>query len=97
MFRHVSLFRWNATTTDAQVQALHTALQALPEVIPELRDYRVGPDAGLVDGNWDFTVVAEFDDAEAWRAYLDHPAHRGVVAEHVQSMVDERAAVQYHC
>ncbi len=93
----MSLFRWTAGTTDAQVQALHQALRRLPEAIPELRDYRVGPDAGLTDGNWEFAVVTEFDDVEAWRVYLAHPAHQRVIAEHVRSMVAERAAVQYHC
>jgi hypothetical protein len=91
------MFRWVVGTTEEQVQALHQALRRLPEVIPELRGYRVGPDAGLTEGNWEFVVVAEFDGADAWRAYLAHPAHQQVIAEHVRSMVAERVSVQYHC
>ena len=97
MFRHVTMFRWVSGTTEEQVEALHQALRRLPEDIPELRGYRVGPNAGLTEGNWEFVVVAEFDDAVAWRAYLAHPAHRQVIVDHVRSMVAERASVQYHC
>lgn len=70
------------------------ALRRLPTAIPELRDYRVGADADLTEGNWDFAVVADFDDADGWRTYTDHPAHREV-AVRIRSMVVERAALQY--
>lgn len=91
------MFRWATGTSEEQVQGLARALRRLPGAIPALRAYRVGPDAGLAEGNWDFVVVAEFDDAEAWRAYLAHPAHQQLIAEHVRTMVAERASVQYHC
>lgn len=97
MFRHVAVFRWVAGTTDRQVQALHHALGELPAAIPELRHYRSGTDIGLVDGNWHFAVVADFDDAAAWQAYALHPAHQQVVDEMIRPLVAERAAVQYEC
>lgn len=95
MLRHVVVFRWAAGTTDQQIDALRRGLEALPAMIPQLRDYRVGPDAGLVDGSWDFAVVADVDDAAACRAYLDHPAHEKVAAELIRPLIAERAAVQY--
>ncbi|MDP9403125.1 MAG: Dabb family protein [Actinomycetota bacterium] len=97
MFRHVAVFRWTAGTTDQQVQALHHALGHLPAAIPALRQYRTGPDAGLVNGNWDFAVVADFDDAEGWRVYTAHPAHQKVIVELIKPVLAERAAVQYEC
>lgn len=91
------MFRWKQGTTALQVQALHEALRGLPALIPELREYRTGPDLGAVDGNWDFVVVADFDDAGGWDVYTWHPAHQEVVAELIRPMAAERAAVQYEC
>ena len=95
VFRHVALFRWADGTTAEQKQAISDGLARLPSLIAELRDYRFGDDAGLSDGNWDFAVVADFDDAEGWHAYRDHPEHRRVVSEHIGPVAAERAAVQF--
>ena len=75
MLRHVVLFRWGDGTTQEDTQAIRTALGRLPDRVPSLRDYRFGHDAGLVEGNWHFAVVADFDDEAGWRAYRDHPEH----------------------
>ena len=32
----------------------------MPELIPEIRDYRFGPDLAINDTNWDFVVVGDF-------------------------------------
>jgi hypothetical protein len=95
MFRHVALFRFTPESTPEQRQAMTDALRALPAQIPELRDYHVGPDAGLVDGNWDYAVVAECDDEAGWRAYTDHPAHQRALIDIIRPIMAERAAVQY--
>lgn len=97
MFRHVAMFRWAPGTTDEQVDELRRALRELPAAIPELRDYRMGTDAGLADGNWDFVVVADVVDAADWQAYIDHPAHQRVVVEILRPLIGERAAVQFEC
>lgn len=95
VLRHVALFRWVDGTTGDQKRAIRDALARLPSLVPELRDYRFGDDAALVEGNWDFAVVADFDDADGWRAYREHPDHQRVVAEHIQPVAAERASVQY--
>lgn len=95
MFRHVSLFRWRPGTSAEQVQAFHDALSLLPAAIPEIRAYKPGADAGLVQGNWDFVVVADFDDPDGWRTYVHHPAHQQVIDEHVRGLLGDRAAAQY--
>ena len=95
IFRHVVLFRFRPEATAAQLAALERALAALPGQVPQIRAYRFGADAGLVPGNFDFAIVADFADDEAFRAYVDHPAHQRLVAEHVRPLTAERAAVQY--
>jgi hypothetical protein len=95
MFRHVVLFTWTEDATEAQKHALAGELRKLPSVIDVIRLYHVGPDAGINPANFDFAVVADFDDADGYLAYRDHPAHREVVEKYVNPIVTRRAAVQY--
>ncbi len=48
----------------------------------------------MVDGNWDFAVVADFDDEEGWRTYTADATHQQIIAERIRPIVAERAAVQ---
>ena len=92
--RHVVVFRWNGDVTDADVAAIDVALAALPTQIPSLRAYHHGADLGLGEGRWDYGIVAEFDDADGWRAYDQDPAHQRVLTELVRPRIAARAAVQ---
>ena len=89
------MFQWTADATDAAKVAAADALTALPPQIPTVRDYRFGPDAGLADSNWDFVLVADFDDEAGYLTYRDHPAHQAVIADVLQPMIAQRAGVQY--
>ena len=97
MIRHVVLFRWTPEATAEQKQRVAAELSRLPALVPSLRDYRLGANLGLNPGNFDFAVAADFDDADGYLAYRDHPEHRAIVAEFIQPIVTERAAVQYEC
>jgi hypothetical protein len=91
---HVVTFRWQAHVTEADVDALEAALAGLPAAIPAIRDYHCGRDLGLRQDNADFGVVALVDDAAAFDAYMNDPAHKQVVAERIRPMTAERRAVQ---
>jgi Stress responsive A/B Barrel Domain len=95
MFRHVVLFRWTEDATDGQRATLVKRLNELPGLIPEIRAYAIGDDAGVNTGNFDFAVVADFADRDAYVVYRDHPAHRAVIEECILPIRAERAAVQY--
>lgn len=97
MLRHVALFTWAPGATDAEIAAVTEGLTALPGQIPEIRDYRVGADLGLGEGNHDFAVVADFDSVAGFHAYRDHPAHRAVLETRIRPILAARAAVQYEC
>jgi Stress responsive A/B Barrel Domain len=95
MIRHVVLFRWTPQATAEQKQRVQAELRALPPLMTGLRSYAAGPDAGLAPGNFDFAVVADFEDTASYLAYRDHPAHRAVVAECIAPIRQDRACVQY--
>lgn len=94
MIRHVSLFSFAEGVTAAQREAVTSALEGLSAAIPELRDYRFGPDAGINAGNFDYGVVADFDDVDGYLAYRDHPEHRRVLVEVIAPIISSRSAVQ---
>lgn len=95
VFRHVVMFRWTPETTDAAKAAVSLGLAALPEQIDTLRDYRFGPDAGLAEGNWDFAIVADFDDEAGYFTYRDHEAHPALIVDVLRPIIAARAAVQH--
>jgi len=95
MLRHVVLFTWKSEVADGSVRAFADGLADLPPLIPEIVSYRFGPDMGLGGGNDDFALVADFADAEAYRRYAEHPAHRHLIAELLLPILGGRHAVQY--
>jgi len=96
VIRHVAVFRWNPDTPPAAVEAFASGLGGLPALIPEIRSYRFGPDAGLgMSANADFAVVADFDDADGYAAYARHPAHQDVIVQLLRPIVADRLSVQF--
>jgi hypothetical protein len=95
MIRHVVMFTWDDEMTDEMEKQLATELTALAPKLAGLRSYHCGPDAGLVDGNFDFAVVADFDDAESYLAYRSNPEHQEIISRLSEPHAKSRAAVQY--
>jgi hypothetical protein len=95
MVRHVVVFTWSPEATEEQIAAVVDGLSGLPAQIPQLRDYRFGPDVGVVEGNGDFALVADFDSFADFAAYRDHPAHQAVLGTRILPILAARAAVQY--
>ncbi len=97
MIRHVVLFTWSEDATEKQKAALTAELTELPGRIPEIRSYKFGPDAGINPGNYDFAVVADFDNEDDYLVYRDHPAHRELILGFITPILESRAAVQFSC
>jgi hypothetical protein len=57
--------------------------------------YHVEPDLGLVEGNFEFAVVAGFDDLEGYQVYRDNPEHREIIGKFIQPIAAQRTAVLY--
>ena len=95
MIRHTALFKWAAEATDEQKQAAATEVAKLPSIVPAIRAFASGPDAGFAERNFDFAVTADFDDEAGYFAYRDDPAHREIVQRYVTPIAAQRAAVQY--
>lgn len=89
------MFKWNDDVTDADIDAASAGLSGLPALIPEIKAYHHGRDAGISDGNFDYVVVGDFDSPTGYETYRDHPDHVKVVNELFAGKVADRSAVQY--
>jgi hypothetical protein len=95
MIRHVAVFTWDDEMTDEMERQLATELTALAPKLAGLRSYHCGPDVGLVEGNFDFAVVADFDDAGAYLAYRNNAEHQDIVGRLSGPHAKSRAGIQY--
>ncbi len=95
MIRHVVLFTWDDGMTPALERQLVAELTALGPKLAGLRSYHAGPDAGLVEGNFDFAVVADFDNADSYLAYRGNAEHQEIIGRISGPHVQSRASVQY--
>jgi hypothetical protein len=75
MVRHIVLIKWKPETNAEQIQAFADGFASLRESISVVRGMYYGPDLGLMDGTFDYAMVADFDSAEDWHTYRDHPDH----------------------
>jgi hypothetical protein len=94
VIRHVAVFRWKPEATAEQKALVASELGRLPSIVPSIRSFVLGPDAGISPGNADFAVTADFDDEAGFVAYRDDPTHRGIFTEHIAPITAERAALQ---
>jgi hypothetical protein len=87
--------RWKPGPSDAQKQAVREGLAALPAAIPEIRSYQCGDDAEIAEGNYEFAIVADFDNRSDFQTYSAHDAHQKLISEHIRPILQDRAAAQY--
>lgn len=95
MIRHVVLFTWDDGMTDELERQFAAELTALAPKLSGLRAYHAGPDAGLVEGNVDYAIVADFVDEASYLAYRDHPEHQDIITRLSRPHAKSRASVQF--
>jgi hypothetical protein len=95
MFRHISLLRWKPEATSAQRAAVPETLRRLPDLIPTIRAYTLGEDVHETEGNYDLSIIADFDDKAGYVVYRDNPDHQRMISELIRPILESRAAVQY--
>lgn len=75
--RHVVIFKYKETATDAQIQEITDAFKALKDQIPGIIDFEHGVNDSPEGKNLGFThaYLMTFENAEARDVYLPHPKH----------------------
>jgi hypothetical protein len=95
MLTHIWSMSFTDDTTPTQRDAFITAMTALPTQIDGVTSFRSGTDLGLNPGNYDVSIVAEFADADAWKNYIEAPAHVAFVTDHVTPLCASWGAIQF--
>ena len=95
MIRHVVMFKFREDADEAQRQAVHDAIATMPDATGVTETYAIGPDFGLAEGNFDFAVVGDFADQDAYLTYRDHPEHQRIVFDIIRPAITDRAAIQF--
>jgi hypothetical protein len=95
VLRHIVMFRFATDTPPDKIEHLAEGLRSLPDQVPQVRGFTFGRDLGLREGNWDYAVVADFDDVDGWKAYAADPVHQQVIAERITPIITERTSVQF--
>ncbi|HEY9263277.1 MAG TPA: Dabb family protein [Mycobacterium sp.] len=92
MIRNVVLAKLKTGYDTAEVESIQEGLRNLN--CPGTRNYTVGTDAGLRDGNWDFVIVADFEDTAAYRGYDEDAEHNRLRAR-LAPFIDQVARAQF--
>lgn len=81
LLRHVVLFKFKDSATEAQVDAIVKAFGELPSKIPEIVEYQWGTDVSIEGKANGFThcFLVSFADEAGRDVYLPHPAHKAFV------------------
>jgi hypothetical protein len=95
MIRHTVLFRWKAEATEDDKQQVANEVAKLPSMVPSIRAFASGADAGVAEGNYDFAVTADFEDLPGFFEYRDDPGHREIIKRYIVPLAASRVAVQF--
>uniref|UniRef100_A9AB56 Stress responsive alpha-beta barrel domain protein n=1 Tax=Methanococcus maripaludis (strain C6 / ATCC BAA-1332) TaxID=444158 RepID=A9AB56_METM6 len=98
MIKHIVMWKLKENDKDNEklenVKIIKTNLEALKEVIPEIKYIEVGIDSKKFENNYDVVLVSEFNSFEELDVYQKHPEHLKV-GEFVKSVAEIRTAVDY--
>lgn len=93
MIRSILLIKFTPEATDAQIEAFGQALAAVP--FERRRHFEFHRDIRLTDDAMDATVIADFDDEDAYRAWVADPGHHEVRSKFLDPIRAQRDRILY--
>jgi Stress responsive A/B Barrel Domain len=91
MIRNIVLMRGRSGHDPARMEEILEELRAMR--IPGLGRMWAGSNLGLREGNWDYGIVADLEDAEAYRRYDTDAEHNRIRGELVP-LIEQTARCQ---
>ncbi len=84
MLRHIVMWKFQDVAQGRvrveNVRRAEEMLRELPSLIPVIRTFEVGTNAGTDPDSYDLVLSATFASLETLKTYSDHPDHQRVVA-----------------
>jgi quinol monooxygenase YgiN len=93
VIRHVVLFQFTDDTTVEQIDDYERSLVDYVATLEGVESYLVGRDARINPGTYDFSIIAEFADEAAFRAYFDGARHKEI-QRNTAAMIAAKASSQ---
>jgi hypothetical protein len=93
-FRHVVMMKFADGLDHEFIDTVRERFNQLPQDIQVIRSFVHGADVGISEGNYDYGVIADFDNLDDYRTYRDHPQHVLLIAEILAGNVIDRVAIQ---
>lgn len=94
MIIHIVIFKFKDENKSANIAQTKKMLNALVELIPNLKSMEVGVNFTVSDRAFDMSLYSTFDSKEDLDAYAIHPEHLKVV-EFIKSVTTESKVVDY--
>jgi hypothetical protein len=94
MFRQVRMNKWRADATEESIKEAIAALGTLADQIPEVRNWYQAETVSAAGDDFDFVLVVDFDDEQAFERYLQHPAHVHVVSTLVRPILETTVRIR---
>jgi len=94
--RHLVLFKFNDSVSTDSISIVQKEFSALPDKIPEIRDFEWGIDISVEDLHQDFThaFLVTFGSVEDRAIYLPHPDHQEFV-KMLTPMLEDVMVIDY--
>lgn len=94
MIVHIVMFKFRNESKESNIKEVVKRLNALVELIPELRSMEVGVNFTDSERAFDLSLYSMFDTKEDLASYAIHPEHLKVV-ELIKSVTLESKVVDY--
>ncbi|MDH4059418.1 MAG: Dabb family protein [Aquincola sp.] len=93
MIRHIVMFTWKPGTPASIKEDVLKGFAHMKNTIEHVIHMECGNDQKLAEGNYDFAMIADFADKQAWSAYRTHPEHLAFVKK-FGALSDQIARIQ---
>jgi len=98
MIKHIVLWtlKPNAEgkSIDENAAYIKEKLEDLYGKIPEIISIQVQPNTLKIEGNYDVSLIAEFESEAAMKNYQKHPLHEEIAA-YVRGAAEKRASIDF--
>ena len=94
MIVHIVMFKFKEENRAINIQRVKGLLEALPDLIDELKMIEVGIDFNQSERAFDLSLYSSFETQTDLKAYAVHPAHLEVV-EIIKAVTQESKVVDY--
>jgi hypothetical protein len=93
VIQHIVLFKWKDGTTDEQVMAAFEQARGIPNEVPGVPRLTIGRNRASSDHGFTHAVSVQAVDEDALQRYLDHPARRQWIDDHLRPIEAERIEI----